>query len=332
MAEEPTKPRRRGLRLAGYILLGVFSFLFFLYLQFTVVGDAPAERVLVPRLFEQINQNDGIRVEYDRESISGDMFMGMTVRDITVYVEPRRGMLANDPNPEPMLEVDKVRVGLKPFKLLTGKLGASIDADLYSGTLKGAIAASPSVAQVDLTAEGLDLRLHTLLPGKFNVKPAGMLSGTVDLTLPLVEARGGKTVDVTKAEGTVDLALDGAAFEESNVMGIKIPEVSFDDSGARARLSEGTLELERVGFQGPDLTVLIDGDMKVRQNFMMSSINGELTVQMSDSFENQLDPLFKAGIQSGRQSDGVYKYSLRGPLRSLRPRPARSGGRSGRRR
>ena len=333
MAETPAARKISPLKIAGYVALGVFSFAFFLYLQFFVIGDAPAERVLIPGMLDQAEEQANVRIEYDKSRISGDIFGGVTIKDLEVYMVATRGMFANDPSPEPLLEVDSVRVGLKPFKLLTGKVGASVKAELYGGTLKGSFAGNKKVANVQMEAADIDLRLHTFLPNKFGVNPEGVLGGTVDMKIPLKESRGGVTPDLSTAVGAVRLRLDNAGLAESNLMGMqKIPEVSFSDAGVDVEVAEGTLDINQLGLEGTDLSVTLDGDMKLNESFARSTVNSEITIKMSKSFEGSLDPLFMTGINPGKQSDGTYKYALRGSVRRLKPRPVRgSSSRSDRR-
>lgn len=335
MAEAPAPAKKKvsPLKIAGYVALGIFSFCFFLYLHFFVIGEAPAERILIPSMLDRAEQQANVRIEYDRSRISGDIFGGVTLKDVEVYMVATRGMFANDPSPEPLVEIDSLRLGLKPLKLLTGKVGASIKAKLYGGTLKGVLAGNKKGATVDLEAADIDLRLHTFLPNKFGVNPEGILGGTVDLKIPLKEARGGVTPDLSTAVGTVQLRLDQAALAESNLMGMqKIPEVSFQDAGVDVEMAEGSLNINQLGLEGDDLSVTLDGDMKLNESFARSTINSEITIKMSKTFESSLDPLFMTGINPGKQSDGTYKYALRGSVRRLKPRPVRSSSSRSRRR
>ena len=330
MAETQAGPKKRNvLRIVGYVTLAVVSFVFFLYVHFAVVGDAPAERVLVPRLLDQV---EAVRIEYDHDRVEGDLLLGMTLHDVRVFSKVQRGMFAGDANPEPLIELDRIRVGLRPLKLLSGKLGVSIKAKLYNGELKGVVAAGRKSLKLDFVVADIDVAYHSLLPNKFGVNPEGKLVGEVDLLIPMKEVKRGKKVsrslDMSAAVGVVKLTLEEAGLAESNLMGLqKIAAITFSDAGVDVSFGDGVAEISQLGFEGSDLSVTLTGDLKLKSSFMLSSLDGELSVEMSETFERALDPLFKAGIDAGKQSQGKYKYSLKGPIRSLRPRPVRKSGR-----
>jgi type II secretion system protein N len=321
------RPSKR-IKLIGYIALGIGSFFFFLYAHFFVIGDAPAETILAPRLIEQAQ---GVKITYDKDRIRGDLFGGISFYDLEVHPETRDGMLAG--NEEPFLVIDRLRVRVKPLRLLMGRLGLGIHAELYDGEIDADVSASSKEVKVKATSEGVDLGLHTFLPNTVGLVPEGKLDGTVDLLIPLVAGRGGQPApDPSKSRGSISLKLSQAGLAESNVMGMqKIPPTPFDDAGVVVTIEEGKVELKKVGFEGSELTVLVDGDLSLRPNFALSIMNGKLDLRMSQGFENQLDSLAKMALQQGRQADGQYAYRLQGPLRSLKPRPIRGSSRRSRR-
>jgi type II secretion system protein N len=299
--------RRLWMGRAGYCLLAMFSFGYFLFLGF------PFDRLLtspaIARSLDGFERDNGMKL--DVGSVRGGWLFDVVARDVKITAtNPVKRASATDTPEEPMLKIDTLVLRPAPFSLLTGKLGLHLDAALYGGHLRGTIAVGRTRSVTDLAVSNLDLSRYSSLSTKWGVNLVGTVGGTVALLLDFD--------DGAKSSGKIDLAVKNAAIGESNVLGIqKIPRTVFDKgAGALVIIKDGRVDLQDVGLHGDDLDLAIDGGIDLKKKLGNSLWDARTTIKGSEAFKQQVSLLFDTFLSGGKCND-LYRYKLSGPINRL---------------
>lgn len=307
VAEHPTT-RNRWLARVGYALLALTSFVYFLYLGF------PFERVL-PRMLAGIEKESGMRVE--AASVRAGWLLGLVATDVKLYTAGSRRALGAGEVAEPALRIEKVHVTPKLLKLVTGKLGARIDALTLGGRIRGTVVASKAASQVDLSVEGLEIAKVPLL-ASMGLNASGQVGGRIELALD--------PEDGTKTTGKIDLQVKNPRVEESNLVLLKLPATSFERGGAAViRIKDGRAELADVGLHGDDLDLAVEGEILLKKRLATSQWSARSVVKASEAWKSKV-PSLEVFLGPGKQDDGSYRYRIAGILGGLpRTVPERGG-------
>lgn len=308
--------RKRLLVPAGYAALGIFSFVYFLFLGF------PFDRLLsqksIATSIDRMERENGVKL--DVGSIRGGWLFDVVATDLRVTpMSPirRAAAAAAGQEDDPTLRVEKISLRPALLPLLGGRLGVHLDAQVYGGHVRGTIGVGRSTTAVDLSVKNVELAKYSPLANKFQLNVGGQVGGKVDLVID--------GADGAKSRGSIDLSIRNAMINESNPYGIqKIPQVSFDKgAGALIELKDGKATFQDVGLHGEDLDVTLEGDIELKKMLAYSSWDGHASIKASDSFKSQVS-LLDSFLGPGRGSDGAYHYRLMGTLnRAPRPVPER---------
>ena len=286
--------RNRWLARGGYTLLAFTSFFYFLYLGF------PFERVL-PRVLESYKKElGGMKIEAD--SIRAGWFGSLVAREVKIYASGKRG----GEDESPTVKLDRVKVGFKPLKLLTGKIGVKLDSQLYGGNVHGTVLSGGSSTSVDLVVNGVEIAKYPVSVLGAPVALSGQVGGTVKLA---VDAEDG-----TKTTGKIDLSIKNPRIEESNLILVKIPTTVFDRGGAAViDIKDGKVELVDVGIRGEDLDMGVEGHIALKKRLGSSTWSAASIIRASEAWKSKV-PGFENIVGAGKCGDGSYKYKIAGVL------------------
>lgn len=287
--------RNKWLARIGYTVLSFVSFTYFVYLGF------PFERVL-PRALAGMEKEAGFRVE--AATVRAGWFFSLVATDVKVFSGGRR----TGADAQPTVRLDKVSVSPKILSLLTGKIGANIDALVLGGRIHGSVVTSRSANNVDLEFEGLEIaKIPTLV--NFGVNASGQVGGTVKLDID--------PQDGTKSAGKIDLQVKSPRIGESNLILVKIPETVFDKGGAAViDIKDGKAEFVDVGLHGEDLDLSVEGEILLKKRIASSQWSAKSVIRASDAWKSKV-PGFEMIVGPGKQSDGSYRYRIAGVLGGL---------------
>lgn len=302
---------RRWVIVTGYVALAFFSFVFFLFQGF------PFERLVRAQL-ATVERELGLKVEF--ASLKSGWTLNLVGTDVRIRSAAPRGSAPSDEPVEPLARFDKVSVSPRILPLLRGKAGVRIDALAYGGRVKGTIGGNKKSADVDLVVSNVELAKYGLLANKYQINAAGLLGGTIDLTID--------QADAAKSTGKIDLSVKNARLDESNPYNLqKIPATAFDKGGAAViDVKDGKVTFTDVGLHGEDLDVSLEGELQLRKRLNISQWSARAAIKTSDSFKAAV-PLIDAFMGPGKGGDGIYRYKLTGILGRPRPSPDKSGAR-----
>lgn len=303
--------KRRWLIVTGYLFLGFFSFVFFLFQGF------PFERLVRAQL-ANVERDMGLKVEF--ATLKSGWALNLVGTDVRIRSAAPRGAVPADEAAEPLARFDKLSVSPRILPLLRGKAGVRVDGLAYGGRIKGTVAGNKKRADVDLTVSNVELAKYGLLANKYQINAAGVVAGTIDLTID--------QEDAAKSSGKINLTVKNARLDESNPYNLqKIPATAFDKGGAAViDIKDGKVLFTDVGLRGDDLDVSLEGELQLRKRLNISQWSARTAIKASDSFRSAV-PLMDAFLGPGKGGDGVYRYKLSGILGRPRPSPDKSGAR-----
>ena len=306
---------------------GLSAFYSFCLLIFCVV-TFPYER-LRDRLVDEFNARqtgpDPLRLELDE--LSAYWVGGLEAEGIRLISEPK--VLSADPNAEPpkpsVLSVESAHARVSLFGLLFGSLDLSFGADAFGGVIEGTTSESDGTRSLELTLEDLSLAQAPLLADVIGLPLGGTVQGTLDLSLP-----EGK---LAKADGTVSLDIVGLSAGDGKAKireTIALPKVEAGDLKVQGDMSEGQLKFTDFSAKGPDLELVAEGSMRLRDPMPTSLLSMTARFRFTERYSNKNDltrallgapgsgapGLFDLDPKNKRakRPDGFYGYRVSGAL------------------
>jgi type II secretion system protein N len=316
------------LKWVGYGFAYLLAFVFFAYISFPyerlrqyVVSSYNAAQTLPP-------QN---RLEIDSLSWSW-RFPGIVAEGVRLVVPPPPVSEGEKPPPPRYLEAQEVFVSASALALLSGAREASFGAQALEGDIAGWASDSSAGRRLELQLDGVNPGSIPQLAGTVGLPIAGSLSGHISLDIP--------EGNVTKAEGTVDLAAEDLVLGDGKAKiqnTIALPELHMGAFVLKAQVSAGRLKIDECTAQGRDLDLALSGNIRLRPKLENSVADLELKFSFAEKYRNQSDMtkalfgqpeskipgLFDTATSGHitKQEDGSYGARLSGSLARLTPRP-----------
>lgn len=320
MKVPPLTPRARKIvRIAGFAGFYVMALITFAYLTF------PYER-LRDRVVQEFNARqtgpDALRLELD--SMSSYWLGGVEAEGIHLISPPKPDATGTAAKPSVLtIESAHARVGL--FSLLFGGLDLSFGADAFGGEISGSTSGDATKRKIELELDDLDLAQAPLLATLVGLPLSGKLSGTLDLVLP--ESKLGK------ADGTVELEIEELAIGDGKAKirdTIALPRVEAGTLVLKGDASQGQLKVTEFSAKGPDLEIVSDGSIRLRDPVQTSFLSLALRFRFTDRYANKNETtraLFGAKGSSmpglfdldpknkrAKREDGFYAWRITGVL------------------
>lgn len=321
---------RTILRWVAYPAFYTLSLFVFLYMTF------PFERVK-ERLVAEFNskQTDGSRLEVD--DMSWYWVSGVEASGVRVTFPPPHdpdGASARKPR---VITFDKVHARLSILHLLVGGMDVSFGADALGGHVSGEVSDSDTERDIHVQLEDVDVGMLPMFRDAVGLPMTGALSGSVDLTVTDEKlAKTSGQIDLTLAHLTVG---DGKAKIHDT---IALPKLDAGQLELKADIKNGRVDVSRFTAKGPDVEVVSDGKIQLRDPLTASLVELGLRFRFSDKYKNKndttrsifgepnstipgifdLDPKTKRA----KRPDGFYSWRVNGPIQNLLFEPAPAGG------
>lgn len=320
---------RKILRYAGFVLIGLVTFIFAFQLVF------PFHRVkdkIVDALAEKYDVTIG--------SVDGGLIPGrMHFKALSIRTRPT----APDDTVTTFF-VESLEVDLGLFALLRGAASVKLDAKIGPGHIRGSIALSRGHTSIDLVGEDLP---SASLPVReiVGLPMSGKLEFSVALELPNERNKSGKLVaNWPEAEGVVTLACptgctvgDGKAKlkpklanQRNQAMvsdGIDFGKINIDTLSARVDIKEGRVTVSKLDTKSPDGQLNVDFVMTLSEDINSSLVTGCLRFNGSEALLRREAKTHAAISTTGAPlgPDNLFHIKLDGPLRQVRRLPALCG-------
>jgi type II secretion system protein N len=285
-----------------------FTFLAFLL---ALRQTAPVEAVKERFIMEAAAQGWEVAVADVRPA----GFMGVGMKGITL--ESRDGL---------RISIDRLDATPRLWPLLLGRVGVAFDAHLFDGRVQGFAEEGRATRRVVAAVSDVDLARALPLRRATGLDLVGKLRGELDLTL---DQRA-----VTKSEGWLDVAVDGAAVNGGQMpvpgMGgaITVPKVTLGQVTAKAVVKEGKLTFEQLAAKSSDLDASGNGLYCVlRPRLALAPIFGKARFKFSDGFWARgeaaaFKDIVEMALAQARGQDGAYGFQIFGTLAQPQARMA----------
>lgn len=225
---------------------------------------------------------------------------------------PRRRVAPNEDGLQPergparsVLKLERAAARLRLFSLLRGRLGATVSADLYGGTLEGFVARDQGGLLLDVLAKDLDLAQYPMDGDTFQADLAGKLRIKAE-SLYLDQT------DPKNSRGMLRFEMDGLQMTGASVMGLTLGDATFTEAVLRFDLSDGKARVKKGSFVSDLVQVQVNGDVNLANPVGRSRLRLDLDVQLGE----ELDKLaaLAPNLKESRDADGVYHFTCTGTL------------------
>ena len=324
---------RRIASLAGYPLFYGFAFVVFALLTFP--HDRLRDRVVAEFNARQTGESP-VRLEIDDTSwywLSGIEAEGVRLTSLKPAPASEEGKTAKPK----VVALDEVHARASLLRLLFGTLHLSFGADAFGGKVSGVTSDADEARSIEVELEEVSIADLPVLGDAVGLPLTGVLSGTIDLDMPEQK--------LSKAEGKIELKISGITVGDGKAKirdTIALPKLDAGELVLEAEATNGRLKINKLTSKGPDLELVADGAIRLRDPFDASLAELSLRFKFADSYTNKNDMtrgLFGAPGSSvpglfdldpknrrAKRPDGYYGWRISGPLAQLVFDPAPTAG------
>ncbi len=280
------------LKYALYLFYFILLFLFFLYLLF------PYDKLKERMIFE-IESRSSLSVEIRK--LSPLLFNGIKLTDVELS-------LKNDPKKTPLFKGD-ARLRLSLLQLI--RMGLSVKGNIKA--YNGEAALNISNNRIAGEIKGIDISNYAALKALFEIDAAGVINGRMDVSSPnnMLSPNG---FSLTKAGGEARFDISQVSLRNLNIIGIKLPDTSFDAVQSELRIDQGRINIKKFSLEGRDLNIYATGDIVITGDTLNSPMSITVRIKPSVRFEEENKVFFS--MAKDKAPDGFYNISIRGSLRS----------------
>lgn len=293
-----------------YILVGVFSFIFFLYLSFPY-------NVLKETLSAKIASSANVSVAID--DLSSKLPLGLKAEKIIVF----------SPSGGKQFTLKAIKMNVSLLSLLIGRV--TVDATILDEQ-KGNLNLSITFKIFDLIAgnampKSLDMRSKNFQFGdivSFFLAVKANAEGTNALLKPLLSK-----VDISgKLNSDISLSLDAddfsqskgdvmIAFAETSILfdkSLQLPDQQFEKSMIKTSVSGGNITFDKdSAIKSKDLELLITGKVTQKAKIDKSIWDLMIAINLGGPLKDQIG--FMVDTMANRtNSDGKFKVKITGTL------------------
>lgn len=310
----------RLLKRVGYPLLGVVSFVAFLYLTL------PYERLR--QLIEDQAASSG-EIEVSIGDLGPSLFFGLSAEDVALRIlpKPRARSLASpvadasaEPPPSPqVLRFEDISVNVGLLTLLG--VSRSLDLELRflgGGEVELALSGSPKEGtEVELKATGV--KASSLQAAGDGPPLGGTLTANAALRVPPNGLPG--------ADGTLTFACDGCTFGDGKALlkvpgnpwlagGITVPRIRLGRVAGDVQLNKGTARLNKLAASSPDIKLELQGTVMLQQPLPFSRLDLKLRLKLEDALKAKLAAfeLIEGQLRRFKTPDGFIALPITGTM------------------
>src|SRR3989338_6228230 len=207
-------------RITGYILFGLFVFLFFTYLNF------PYDK-LKDKFFAQVEQKTGLKLDAAEVKTTwtlGFVFTGVELSHRAMNI--------------PQIRLNHLKVSPSLLSLLFLRPKFKFVVEFTEGILSGTLHQKGKIQDIGLEFDSLNLTKD--LKGIFPLDLQGIVQGGLNVS--------GDFIQVKELNGNIDLHIQKFGVAQMNVLNMNIPQISLSKM-----ILQGTLKNDRFVFEKVDL-------------------------------------------------------------------------------
>jgi type II secretion system protein N len=282
---------------------------------------------LKARLISEFNARSKERV-LEIKDLSGAGIFGIEAEGVRLIPA------AKDASGVASLAFDEAVVSVSPWSALIGNVGVSYSLKVGGGDIQGTFYQNDEAAELEVSVETVDISGLTVLADMLGLPLGGVLGGQAELKLPqgkMSEAEG--QFAFTISELTVG---DGKAKVRNT---IALPKIRAGDLKLEAKVEKGRMDLKEFSAHGPDLELLAEGKVRLREPFDKSVVDVDAGFQFKEAYTTQSDltrsifgspdgkvpGLFDMdpSVRKAKDEKGYYSWRVSGLLAkpSFRPTP-----------
>jgi type II secretion system protein N len=240
-----------------------------------------------------------------------------------------------------VIEVAEAHARVRILPLLIGRVKVDFWAKAFGGEVSGLVPVGATSGPVEVELEEVDLGQVPVLTAMVGLPLKGIANGTLEL-----EATEGK---FNKANGALDLTVKDVSVGDgvTKVKGaIALPEAKLGDLTITAEAKDGVLKITKFAAPGPDIELVGDGKVAVREPWNDSNADLYLRFKFSDGYRGKNDvtksllgvpgstapALFELAdpkIKKAKRPDGFFGWHIHGALKRLKFDPSAADGPSG---
>jgi type II secretion system protein N len=338
---------RTVLKWIAYPLFYLFCLALFGYLTFPF--DRLKDRLIAEFDHSQTKRGQPAAQRLEIDEVSSYWFTGVEATGVRLIflpdessgrpmgLEAALGKTAEPPKAT-VLAIDEAHARVRILPLLIGRVKIDFEATAFGGTVEGTVPVGASSGPVEVEAENIDLGLIEPLVGLIGLPIKGLAKGKLELT-----ASEGK---FNKANGVLDLTLTGVSIGDGKTKfkgQIAPPEAKLGDVSVTAEATSGVLKITQLTATGPDIELVGDGKVTVREPWNDSSSDMYIRFKFSDSYRDKNDDtrsllgtpgstmpalieVVEPKVKRAKRSDGFYGFHMHGPLKKLRFDPTTADG------
>ncbi|MGE0546843.1 MAG: type II secretion system protein GspN [Kofleriaceae bacterium] len=325
---------RKVVRVLGYVVLALVTFIFALQLTF------PYERVK-DRIEDQLSEKYEVTIaSVERGVMPGRMYLNGVMLESRGKPPPPAPSTDPDAPPPPptgpqKLIIKRLEIDVGLLALLGGTAEINFDAEISTGRVVGTIALSKAATAVEV--EGISLPSGALPVQDFTDLPmSGKLDFAFSLTLPKEKNKNGRVAnDWTKATGSFSFdCATGCTFGPGKMKppvkdtrrqvvlgdGVQIGKLFVDKLAVRATIAKSKLELTKFELASKDGEVHVDYTMTLAPSFSDSLVSGCLRFKDSPELLKREPKTSAALTNSGaeRRADGLFHIRLDGTFEKMK--------------
>lgn len=237
-----------------------------------------------------------------------------------------------------VIEVTEAHARVRILPLLIGRVKVDFWAKAFGGEVSGLVPVGSTNGPVEVELEEVDLGQVPVLTAMVGLPLKGIANGTLEL-----EAAEGK---FNKANGALDLTVKDVSVGDgvTKVKGaIALPEAKLGDLTITAEAKDGVLKVTKFSAPGPDIELVGDGKVAVREPWNDSNADLYLRFKFADGYRNKNDvtksllgvpgsnapALFELAdpkIKKAKRPDGFFGWHIHGALKRLKFDPSTADG------
>jgi type II secretion system protein N len=316
---------RRILKIVGYVVLGMVTFVYGLHLTF------PYDRVKDKGVEALSSRYDVSVGSVERGWLPGDFSMV----NVILRIRPAKpGEIAK------VIKIDRLDVDIGILSMIGGKVDVGIDAKLGPGSIRGTVSISKARLVVAMASKNLSLSDVPGLASIIGMPMGGRGNVTARLDLP-----GG---DWRKANGRLSIECpsctvggDGAFFKPKNTnartegfvgKGVPVPLIAITNLSAQWTVGKGKITTDKFSFVSPHLRLELEFEATLEKELTKSKVDSACLRYRGTDELKTLDVKFYDALEltgGPLGADDLRYLKLVGTLGSFRAQAKPCGGSGG---
>ncbi len=334
-----------------YPLFYLFCLLVFGYLTFPY--DRLKDRLIAEFDHTQRKKSASAAQKLEIDHLTSYWFSGVEATGVRLILPPEeasassgtaRGLEAfgksasasNEPPKPTVIALDSAHARVRILPLLIGRVKIDFTANAFGGEVEGTVPVGASSGPVEVAFNNLDIGLVEPLANLIGLPVKGTLSGKLELS-----AGEGK---FSKANGSLDVSISSASLGDGKTKfkgQVALPEAKLGDISLTAEATAGVLKVTKLSATGPDVELMGDGKLNVREPWNDSTADLYLRFKFSDAYRDKNDDtrsllgapnstmpalieIAEPKVKRAKRPDGFYGFHITGALKKLKFEPSSS--------